>query len=196
MTIIVQTPTSPKLTEKKAKDGRFEILDKGQSRKVAELRALKSKGQRAVDPAALMELMLDGKDVPAPDDVDTKLTAELLKWQTIVDARQPLKQEIDAAYREAATAVLKGIKPEHDAVVQRIVGPLVEVSKAYVEIFDLGRQLKDKDCGWREGVCDLLPALVELFGATNAHSPLATLLQEAVRLGYVKVGQVPKELRA
>jgi hypothetical protein len=192
----VQTPVLPKLTELKTQDGRLEILENGQARKVKELRALISQGQRVVDPAALMQLMLDGKDIPEPEEVDTKLTAEMLKWQAVADTRQSLKPKIAAAKLEAATAVLKGLKPEHDAVVQRILSPLVEVSKAYVEIFDLGRQLKDKDCGWREGVCDLVPALVELFGPTNSYSPLATLLQEAVKLGYVKASAVPKELRA
>ena len=59
-----------------------------------------------------------------------------------------------------------------------------------VELFDLGRQLKDKECGWREGVCNLLPALIELFGATNAHSSLATLLREAVKADYLKSSQI------
>ena len=191
----VQTPILPKLTELTNKDGRFEILDRGQARKVAELRALKSKGQQAVDPDALMQLMLDGKDIPAPEDVDTKLTAELLKWQAVVDARQSLKPKIASAKYEAATEVLKDIKPEHDKIVQRIVGPLVEVATAWTELFDLSRQLKDKSVGWREGVCDLVPQLVDIFGPPNGSSELATLLQAVVAAGYLKAGQVPKELR-
>src|ERR1700737_4770895 len=95
--IHVQTPVLPKLTELKTQDGRLEILDNGQARKVKELRALKSQGQHAVDPAALMQMMLDGKDTPAPEDVDTKLTAEMLKWQAVADARQSLKPKIAAA---------------------------------------------------------------------------------------------------
>src|SRR5438552_848975 len=117
--IVVQDPISPKYTEVKTQDGRLEIVDKGQARKVAELRALRSQGQQAVDPAALMQLMLDGKDIPAPEDVDTKLTTEMLKWQAVADARQSLKPKIAAARYEAATTVLKGLKPEHDKVVQK-----------------------------------------------------------------------------
>ena len=195
MTIIVQTPISAKLTELKTQDGRLEILDKGQARKTAELRALRSQGQQAVDPAALMQLMLDGKDIPAPEDVDTKLTTEMLKWQAVVDARDSLKPKIAAAKYEASTAVLAGLKPEHDKVVQKIVEPLAQLAHAWIELFQLSRDLKDKSVGWRNGVCDLVPALVELFGANNAHSHLATLLHETVRLGYVKAAALPVELR-
>ena len=87
------------------------------------------------------------------------------------------------------------MKKPHDEVVQRIVGPLVEVATAWIELFDLSRQLKDKSVGWREGVCDLVPQLVDIFGPPNGSSELATLLQAVVAAGYLKAGQVPKELR-
>ena len=141
-------------------------------------------------------MVLAGEDFPAASDIDAQITAELLNWEATDEAEQSLKPKIAAAKYAAATEVLKGIKPEPDKIVQRIVGPLVELAPAFLELFDIGRQLKDKSCGWREGVCDLLPALIDLLGANNVHSPLATLLHEAVRLGYLKAGQVPKEMRA
>jgi hypothetical protein len=98
------------------KDSRLELLDNGQARKIKELRVLKSEGQRAVDPDALMQMMLDGKDIPAPENVVTQLTAEMLKWQAIGDARQSLKAPLAKARYEDSTAVLIGLKPEHDAV--------------------------------------------------------------------------------
>jgi hypothetical protein len=120
----------------------------------------------------------------------------MLNWEATSEAEQSLKSQLDAAYREASTAVLKGLKPEHDKVVQRIVGPLVELAAAYVELFQLSRDLKDKSVGWRNGVCDLVPALVDIFGPPNQHSSLAGLLQEAVKANYLKASALPKEMRA
>lgn len=194
--IPVPKTRSPKTTELEAKDSRLELLDNGQARKVRELRALKSEGQRAVDPDALMQMMLDGKDIPAPEDVDTQLTAEMLKWTAIGDARQSLKAPLAKARYEDSTVVLKGLKPDHDAVLIPALTALAEVfAPAWKEIFQLSRDLKDKDLGWREGVCDLVPQLVELVGVPNKFSPLASFLQKAVAAGYLNSGQVPKEYR-
>jgi hypothetical protein len=195
--IPVPKTKSPTTTELETKDSRLELLDRGKARKVKELRVLKSEGQRVVDPDALMQMMLDGKDIPAPEDVDTQLTAEILKWQAIGDARQSLKAPLAKAKYEDATTVLAGLKKPHDEVLNPLLTALAEVvAPAWVELFQLSRDLKDKDIGWRNGVCDLVPKLVELFGPPTPHGPLASFLQEAVRAGYLKAQDLPSQYRA
>jgi hypothetical protein len=194
--IVVPPVILPKTTEIEIQDGRLEIREKASDRKVQELRA-SIRQPNTDDRESRIAMVLAGNDVSESSDTAARLTTELLNGQAIREARESLKPKLRAAKFEAATAVLAGLKPAHDAVMNRLVTALTDVvTPAYLEIFQLSRDLKDKDCGWRNGVCDLVPALVELFGANNAHSPLASLLHEAVRLGYLKAGQVPKELRA
>jgi hypothetical protein len=185
---------SPAITELQSQDDRLVMSDKALKREI-ELTA-KASQPTADDNASLIAMVIANPDnFPTAIDNNAKQKAAWQKRAAIDAARQSLKPKLAAAKFEAASAVLKGIKPEHDKVVQKIIEPLTQLSHAYVELFDLGRQLRDKEVGWRNGVGDLLPALLEIFGATNIHSPIAALLHEAVRLGYVKAAQLPKELR-
>jgi hypothetical protein len=194
--INVLDPISPTVTDRKSKLSRVRLRGTGHSKKLKELRAKKEAGQNNVnDREARIAMVLSGEDFPAASDIDAQITAELLNWEATSEAEQALKAQLDAAYREAATAELARLKKPHDAVVNPMLTSLIEFAAAYVELFQLSRDLKDKSVGWREGVCDLVPQLVDLFGAANVHSPLAGLLREAVRLGYVKASQLPKEMR-
>jgi hypothetical protein len=158
--ITVQTPTSPDYTGLKSQTSRIRLRSNGHSKNVKELREKKSAGQfNGLDRDARIAMVLAGEDFPAASDIDAQITSELLAWEATEEAEKSLKPKLDAAYREAATAELKRIKPEHDKIVQRIVGALVELAPAYTELFQLSRDLKDKNVGWREGVCDLVPAL-------------------------------------
>ena len=193
--ITVQKPTSPNVTEIESQMARVRMRSNAHAKNVKELRAKKLAGQHnANDRDARIKMVLAGEEFPATDDVDAKLTTELLQWEATEEAAQSLKPKLAAAKYEASTAVLLGLKKPHDEVVQRIVGPLVEVAKAWNELFQLSRDLKDNGIGWRNGVCELVPALVDLLGPPNASSELATLLQTAVDAGYVK--SLPRELRA
>ena len=97
-------------------------------------------------------MVLAGDDFPIDADVDTEITRLRLSLEACAEAEQSLKAPLAKAKYEAATAVLKGIKVEHDKVVQKIVEPLAQLAHGYVELFYLGRQLKDRDCGYREDV--------------------------------------------
>jgi hypothetical protein len=195
--ITVQKPLSPKVTEIENQISRVRMRGNASSKKIKELRALKLAGQHNVnDSESRIAMILADKEIPAASDVDAQITTEMLNWEATEEAERSLKPKLAAAKYEASTAVLNGLKKPHDEVVQRVVSPLVEVAKAWNELFQLSRDLKDKEVGWRDGVCDLVPALVELFGANNVHSPLASFLQEAVKANYVKASALPKELRA
>jgi hypothetical protein len=196
MTIIVPKVTSPDETELGNQSSRVRIRSNSHAKKLRELIAKKSSGQyNTLDSKARIAMVLANEDFPAAADIDTEITRERLALDACAEAEQSLKAPLAAAKYKAATEVLKGLKPEHDKIVKDIVEPLAQLAHAYAELFDLGRQLKDKECGWRNGVGDLLPALIQLFGAINVYSPLAGLLLEAVKLNYLKASAIPKGLK-
>jgi hypothetical protein len=194
--ITVPNPISPQVTDFQGQASRVRMRSNGHSKKVRELREKKAAGQNNVnDREARIAMVLAGDDFPAASDIDAQIATELLNWEATDEAEQSLKPKIAAAKHEAGTAVLAGLKKPHDEVVQRIVGPLSQLAHAWVELFQLSRDLKDKEIGWRNGVCDLVPALVESFGPPILASQLANLLHEAVKLGYLESSVLPKELR-
>ena len=195
--IVVQTPTSPKVTDLSNQFSRVRMRGNSDGKKLRELLAKKSSGQfNTADSEQRIAMVLAGEEFPVDADVDTEITRLRLSLEVCNEAEQSLKAPLAKAKYEAATAVLKGIKPEHDKLVNRLVTALVEdFAPAYIELFQLSRDLKDKDFGWRDGVCDLIPQLVDIFGPPNAHSALSSLLQAAVKLGYLNVKDLPKEIR-
>jgi hypothetical protein len=193
--INVPKPTSPKVTETQNQIARIRMRGNASATKLKELRAKKLAGQNNVnDSEARLAMILADEEIPASSDIDAQITTELLNWEATNEAEQLLKPKLAAAQYEAATAVLTAIKPEHDALVKpRIVGPLVEFSKAWVELFGMSRELRDRGTGFRCGVCDLVPQLVDLFGPPTPYGPLATFLQAAVRAGYLQSKDFPRE---
>ena len=191
--INVPKATSPKVTEAKAKKARVDMRENGHAKKIKELRAKKSLGQNNFnDRETLLAMILADEEIPAASDIDSQITTEMLNWEATHDAGRLLKRELEVAQREANTAALLLIKPEHDAVMKRLVTALAEVvTPAWIELFKLSRDLRDRDMGYQCGVCDLLPT--DLLGVPNAHSPLAAFLQAAVAAGYLKT--LPREFR-
>jgi hypothetical protein len=195
--IKVPDAISPTVTDFSNKKSRVRVRTNADSKKLRELLAKKNAGQHNIlDSETRIEMVLAGKDFPADADVEGEITRLRLSLDACVQAEESLKVPLAKAKYEAATAVLIAIKPEQDKVVSRLLAALVkDFTPAYLELFQLSRDLKDKDCGWRNGVCDLVPKLVELFGPpTSPHSPLASLLQEAVRCNYLKASDLPKGL--
>ena len=71
---------------------------------------------------------------------------------------------------------------------------MAEIAKAWVELFGMSRELRDREIGFRFGICETMP--LDLFGPPNAYSPLADYLNQAVKAGYISAGSVPREFRA
>jgi hypothetical protein len=195
--ITVPNRISPTVTNILNQKSRARMLGSVSAKNVKELRAKQSAGENnANDREARIAMVLAGEDFPPASDIEAQLTTEMLRWQAADEADRSLDAPLAKARYEDATVVLKGLKPGHDAALIPALSALAEVfAPAWKEIFQLSRDLKDKDLGWREGVCDLVPQLVELFGVPNAHSPLASFLQKAVAAGYLKSAQLPKEFR-
>jgi hypothetical protein len=197
---MIPVVTSPQITELQNKDARLTIRDKALVKEIKELNAIKSQGsQENIDDresVIAMVLADPDKNISSVSDVDARLKTAWLNRQTINDARQSLKQKIEGARSETGTAILKSpeVQKSHAEIMQRLISPLVEVSKAWVELFGMSRELRDREIGFRFGICQTMP--LDLLGAPNAYSPLALFLQAAVEAGFVKAGAIPKEFRA
>src|SRR3984957_601368 len=166
--IIVPKPTSPKVDEVEAKMARVKMRGNGHAKKIKELRAKKSAGQYNInDRETRLAMILADEEIPATSEIDAQIAKEMLNWEATDDAERLLKPKLEAAKREANTAVLLALKPEHDAVMKRLITALADVvTPAWIELFKLSRDLRDKDLGYQCGVCDLLPT--DLLGVPNA----------------------------
>ena len=183
--ITVQKPISPKTTEIQAVIARLDMRGNAKAKTVSELRAKKLAGQHNVnDKDSRIAMVLAEQDVPTTDDTDAKLTSELLQWEAIEEAKEAQKPKLAAAKREAADKILVGIKPEHDAIMKKMLSGLSGFTEAYVELFALSRDLRDYEIGFRHGVCELMPT--DLFGPPTIYSPLADFFRAAVSAGYLK----------
>jgi hypothetical protein len=183
--ITIQKPVSPAVTELQAIIARLDMRAKASSRKVQELREKKAHGQRNInDKESRIAMVMAEQEIPATDDTDTKLTSELLLLEGIAEAKESYKPKLAAAKREATDAILAGVKKPHDEIMLRLIAGLIEAHKANVELFDLRRQLRDNDCGWRNGVAELAPD--EVLGAPAIHCHLADFFRECVKRGYLK----------
>jgi hypothetical protein len=194
----VPNPISPESTEFSNKLSRVRIRRNRHSNNLKELKAKQSAGHNSVlDRDARMEMVLSEKDFQGDSDIAAQIATEMLNFEATVEAEQSLIPQLAKARYEAATTVLAGLKKPHDEIVDRLLAGIVDAFiPAYIELFQLSRDLKDKDCGWRNGVCDLVPKLVDLFGPPSPNSPLASLLHEAVRCGYLKANDLPRQYRA
>jgi hypothetical protein len=136
--------------------------------------------------------VLAGEDVPSASDVDTRLKTAWANRQAIHDARQSLKPRLAAAKYEAGNAILQSpqVQKAHAELMDRIVQPLADVAKAWVELFGMQRELRAREIGFRQGICQTMP--LDLFGPPNAHSALATFLLAAVEAGYLKASALPR----
>jgi hypothetical protein len=184
---------SPKTTEQQTVIARLEMRGSAKAKNIRDLRALKLQGEHNInDKDSRIAMVLAEQDIPSTDDVDAKIAAEYLQWEAIEEAKQAQKPKLAAAKREAADSILDGLKKEHDVLVHTIVSSLADVvAPAWAELFDLSRQLKDKDIGWRKGICETMP--LDLFGPPNVYSPLAVFMRAAVEAGFLK--SLPKEYR-
>jgi hypothetical protein len=186
---------APQITELQNTDARLLMSDKAIKRENDELTA-KGNQPNADDSASLVAMVLADPDNIVVADDAAKIKANWAKRAAIDTARQSIKAKLAVAKHEAGTAILKSaeVQKTHGEIMQRLTTGLVEVSKAWVDLFGMSRELRDREIGFRCGICELMP--VDLFGPPTPYSPLATLLHEAVKLGYLKAGQVPKEFRA
>jgi hypothetical protein len=183
--ITVQKPISPKVTELQALIARLEMRGNGKAKTVRELRAKKLAGQRNInDRESRIAMVMAEQEFPATDDTDAKLTSELLEWEAIEEAKQSLKPKLDAAKREASDKVLVTVKSDHDAVMKKLVSGLSVATEAWIELFQLSRDLLDYDIGYRNGICETMP--LDLFGPPNAYSPLAEFMGDALKAGHLK----------
>jgi hypothetical protein len=186
--------TSPKITELQTQDARLVISDKALKREIDELTA-KGGQPNADDNASLIKMVLaDPDNIPAVSDSNAILKTAWQKRQAIDAARQSIKPKIAAAKFEAGNAILQSpdVQKQHAELMRRVVQPLVEVAKAYAELFAMSRELRDREIGYRCGICELMP--LDLFGPPTPYSPLATFLQAACKAGYI--GALPREYRA
>jgi hypothetical protein len=176
---------SPDITAQQAVFARLDMRAKAASREVRELRERKLQGQNNVnDKTTRISMVLAEQDIPATDDTDVKLTAKLLQWEAIEEAKESLKPKLAIAKREAADKILAGLKKPHDAIMARLLAALVDAHAANVELFDLRSQLRDREIGFRNGVCELMPD--EVLSSPTIYSPLADFFRAAVKAGFLK----------
>ena len=177
---------SEKLTELLNLDASLEAREKPEAEKIHSLRSMKTEGQFNTDSKEeRIAMVLAGRDVRASNDVETQLSLAQTNWEAIHEAREVLKPKIRAAKHEAATEILeKQYKPLHDKLMARLLPALVTAHQAHVELFAMARELKDREIGWRNGVCDTMPS--EVLAAPTVYSPLADFFRAAVSGGYLK----------
>lgn len=177
---------SEKLTELLNLDASLEAREKPEAEKIHSLRSMKTEGQFNTDSKEeRIAMVLAGRDVRASNDVETQLSLAQTNWEAIHEAREVLKPKIRAAKHEADTESLeKQYKPLHDKLMARLLPALITAHKANVELFAMSRELKDKEIGWRNGVCDTMPS--EVLGAPTIHSPVAEFFRTAVAKGYLE----------
>jgi hypothetical protein len=143
------------------------------------------------EKAAQIEHTLAGGSVSAASDLEGQLRLAMLQWRRIDDADESLNRQIYKAKRDAAVNVVASLKASHDAVMKRLIGPLLEVHSAFVELSAMRQELCDKEIGIFGGVCELLPDF--LGPATDGHSAMADFFRAAVKGGYLR--SIPKELK-
>ncbi len=189
--ITVREPVSPTVTTIENQRSRVRMRGNGHAKKIKELRSKKLAGENNInDSAARLAMILADEEIPAASDIDAQITTEMLNWEATIEAERSLKPKLDAARYEASTAILTGLKPEHDAVVKRLLAALVEASAANAELFQLSRDLVDKGVGRRCGVCELMP---DFLGVPHKYSDFAEFMRSAVKAGYLST--LPKEFR-
>ena len=185
---------SPKITEIQNQKARVKLRNNAAAKTYREKHASKLARETNIDDRkSMIAMVLADKDIPSAIDIDAQLVTAALEWEATEAADRSLDAPLAAAKREAADSILDGLKKEHDVLVNRIVSGLADVvAPAWAELFDLSRQLKDKDVGWCKGICETMP--LDLFGPPNAYSPLANFLRAAVAAGYLNT--LPKVFRA
>ena len=183
--IAVQKPISPKVTEIENQISRVRMRGNASAKKIKELRAKKLAGQHNInDKDSRIALVLAGEEFPATRDIDAQITTEMLNWEATSEAEQSLKQPLDAARREASDKILVGIKPGHDVVMKKLASSLSIFTESWIELFQLSRDLRDYEIGYRNGVCEVMP--LDLVGPPTIYSPLADFLRELVKAGHLK----------
>src|ERR1700722_5749526 len=112
---------------------------------------------QADDKAAQIEHTLAGGSVSAASDPTAQLSLAMMQWRAIDDAKDVLGRKIAKARYAAATKLCDGLKPAHDAVMQRLCASLVEAHAAHAELFEMKRELTDRQIGLIGTVCHLMP---------------------------------------
>jgi hypothetical protein len=185
---------SPAITKIDNDDARLKMADGPLKREIDALNA-QSDQPKPGDNDALIALVLADPENIQPPDSAAKLKAAWAKRAAINAARESLKPKREAAVREAGTAILKSpeVQKTHADIMQRVVSPLAEVAKAWVELFGMSRELRDRDIGYRENICTTMP--LDLLGVPSSHSPLGSFLNAAVAAGWLKASALPREYK-
>jgi hypothetical protein len=187
---------SPAMTELQNQDSRLAMSEKSQKREIEELTAQGSQPNADDNESLIAKVLANPDSFPTDSDNAAKIKTAWQKRAAIDAARQSLKPKLAKAKYEAGSAILKSpdVQRQHSELMKRIVPPLAEIAKAWAELFAMSRELRDREIGFRFGVCETMP--LDLFGVPNAHSPLADFLNRAVKAGCISAGSVPKEFRA
>jgi hypothetical protein len=172
------------------------MTDRSLKREIDELTAQGNQPNADGSESLIAMVLADPDNIQTAPDNNAKLKAAWQKRAAIDAARQSLKPKLAKAKYEAGSAILKSpdVQRQHSELMKRIVPPLAEIAKAWAELFAMSRELRDREIGFRFGVCETMP--LDLFGVPNAHSPLADFLNRAVKAGCISAGSVPKEFRA
>jgi hypothetical protein len=136
--------------------------------------------------------MAAGKVVAGPDDLDHLLKIQLNRWHDLEDACEIHHGKMRTIRNNAAKDFCNSIKPEHDAIVKRLVAALAEAQAAHLEYHNLRTDLRANDIGFF-GICNM--NFYELLGGpTDKASHLTDIFREAMKLGLLN--KIPAGLRA
>jgi hypothetical protein len=190
-------PISPQMTELQNQDARLVMADRALKREIEELNAKDSRPNNAGDSDALNELVIaDPDNFPTASDNAAKIKTAWQKRAAIEAARQSIKPKLKKTKDDAATAILASpeVQKKHGDLMKRIAPPLAEIAKAWAELYSMSLEIREHDLGFRCSICEVMP--LELFGFPNTHGPLGAYLNAAVKAGYIKSSDVPKEYLA
>jgi hypothetical protein len=187
---------SPQMTELQNQDARLVMSDKALKREIEELNARGSQPNADDNESQIALVLADPDNIITASDNNTKIKTAWQKRAAIDTARQSLKPRFAKARYDAGTAILKSpeVQKQHGEIMKRLVSGLVDASKAWVELHGMSLEIREKDMGFRCGICEVLPS--DLFGAPNQYSPLANFLNAAMKAGFLKAQDLPKEFRA
>jgi hypothetical protein len=193
---MIPKPVSPEMMALSAQDTRLVMTDKALKRETEELTAKESHPNAADSESLIAMVLADPDNIHTADDSAAKIKTLWQKRAAIDAARQSLKPKLAKARQDASTAVLESapVQRTHSDIMKRIGPPLVEIAKAWGELYAMSLECREHGTGFGAGICQTMP--LEMFGFPNRNGPLGQYLNALVKAGYVGANDVPKEYRA
>jgi hypothetical protein len=136
------------------------------------------------------DAILSGQPLAERTDVKMLLAQQNRRRGALEDGLESIERDIRIEKTRLAIEYSKELRPEYDKEIGIVFKALVDLYPTLLRLNGLKQHLVDNGIGFREGVFAINPEAL-FDNALNKYSPLATFLNEGVRLQYIK--QLPKE---